>query len=286
MSISNRAVLAEIRITQWSARKLDKDITRETNNAHGVKGDAGRYNKRLVAKGALDAVASKATALRDFHYTQSLPWGRDGARIVSALNLPAYQAGLRDRRLAFEDAVASFVAAYPDLVREARDVLNGAFREADYPPAEKVAARFTVEAAVFPVPEADDFRVQLSAEEVEATRREIAARVDGAVRDAWTRVHEAVRHMATKLREYRPAGGKGDRAEGVFRDSLVENVRALADLLPRLNVTADARLDDMARRLQAELCQVDADTLRATAGARVAVAEAAERILADMAGYV
>lgn len=284
MSISNRAVLVNLSITQWSARKLDKKITHETNTQHGVDSEFGRYNKRLVAKEALDKLASIANAARAYHYQQTLPWDQSGARILASLNMPEYQAGIRKHRQDFEDAAASFVAGYPDFVADARRRLNGAFDEADYPTVTAVAGRFAFTSNMLPMPDTQDFRVQLSAEELASVERDINARVSAACRDVWDRVHEAVGHMATKLKEY--GLGADGKVTGAFRDSLVGNVCQLAELLPRLNVTGDAKLDELAKRLRAELCAEPAEVLRTNPKARADVAARASQILADMGGYV
>ncbi len=77
-------MLCGLRISGWSARKLDRKVTDETNHAHGAASDAGRYNKALLAKDALAAVVTAANAARTFHYARTLPWLDDGARILPA----------------------------------------------------------------------------------------------------------------------------------------------------------------------------------------------------------
>ena len=62
--LSSKAMLAGLNITQWAARKVDKKVTRETNDAHGAAHDAGRYNKALIAKEALAAIVAAANAAR------------------------------------------------------------------------------------------------------------------------------------------------------------------------------------------------------------------------------
>jgi hypothetical protein len=85
--------------------------------------------------------------------------------------------------------------------------------------------------------------------------------------------------MSERLRAYN--GTK----EGSFRDSLVDNVRDLVDLLPRLNVTADPVLDNTAQKMRDMLCAYDAQLLREDTNLRHTVAKSADEILSAMAGY-
>ena len=49
MKLSDRALLVQLNISTWSANKLDKEISNETNAIKGVQQNAGRYHKRPAA---------------------------------------------------------------------------------------------------------------------------------------------------------------------------------------------------------------------------------------------
>ena len=287
--LSERAMLAKLTIRQWSARRLDKAVTREVAVAHNASSDAGRYNKRLIAKDALAAIQTIAGAARTFHYTYTSPWTDEGARILSARAFPAYAQGIRDFREQFEAAVAAFVSGYDQFKADAKVSLNGLFSEEDYPEASQIAERFAFERKIFNVPDASDFRVDLADGQAEDIKAELQATMDDALRevmrDAWQRVADHVGKMAEKLRAYVP-GTEGQRATGIFHDSLVENVRELAALLPSLNIARDPALDACAETIKESLCQHDAADLRIWDSTRLRVAESAESILAQVGSYL
>ena len=52
-TLSTRAMLVSLSISQWSGRRLDREITDEVNQQHNAAADAGRYNKLLLPKEAL-----------------------------------------------------------------------------------------------------------------------------------------------------------------------------------------------------------------------------------------
>lgn len=287
-NLAEKAMLVSVSISIWSGRKLDKEVTDSVNREHAASVDAGRYNKALVAPHALAEIVATANRARKIHYARSLPWLDDGARIMSAAGYLEFAKELRGVKDEFDAAVSKFIGGYGDFVDDARRRLNGMFKESDYPAATDIAGRFRFERRIWPLPASDDFRVSVGAESQAEIRREIADQLNsamsGAMSDAFRRVAETVGAMAQKLAEFQPAKGKGDKASGIFRDSLVENVRELTGLLPSLNITGDARLAEIAERMKA-LCASDADVLREDADVRAHVQKEAAAIVAAVSDY-
>lgn len=287
--LTDRAMLAGLTIAQWSARKHDKRVSDKVARDHEASADAGRYNKTLVTKEALKEIASIAGEARGHHYTNTLPWADNGARILPAANYWDYTQQQRAFREQFQRAVTQFCESYPHYVAEAQTRLKKLFRADDYPTVAELVTKFNYEIAFTPLPSAEDFRVSLGETEEARIRSDIERRLteatQTAMRDLWERVYNAVSHMRDRLGLYdvHPVSGK---VQNPFRDSLVENLRELAELLPKLNVTGDPALDAMRQRLAESLCVHDAQALRDDDALREQAARTAEDILADMAGYV
>ena len=286
-ALSSRAMLVRLTISQWSGRSLDRTVTAEVARTHGVATDAGRYNKVLIDKKDLEAVTKAVSALRDHHYTETLPWLDDGARVLPTANFITYRQRMYELKDSFDRAVADFVADFPRIQAAAKLRLNTLYREADYP--SDVGRLFGIRVGFLPFPDAQDLRVDLSGETADSIRRtierDVRAAAEGATTDLYQRIAGVVGRMAERLRAYRITPDT-NKVEGAFRDSLVENVRELVDLLPRLNFTQDPKLDDMVAVLRETLCLHDADTLRKDEGKRMATLAAADAILAQMGGYV
>lgn len=285
MTISQKAMLAGVKISAWSARKLDRKITDEVNATHAASADAGRYNKALISKAALAEIMTIAGRARAEHYARTLPWADNGNRILPSAGYQAFAACMRKLGEEFDAAVSKFVAGYPAFVDDARVQLNGMFNADDYPAPDEIARKFSFKRQIWPMPDSADFRVDLSEGEADRIREDIKAEFDAAVqmamRDVYSRIAEVVSAMSEKLRAYRPALGKGDKAEGIFRDSLVGNIRDLVTLLPSLNMTGDATLAKITARME-KLCRYDAEDLRDDATVRNQTADAAAEILAEV----
>jgi hypothetical protein len=287
--LATRAMLSGLRIQQWSARKLDRKATAETNARANASADAGRFNKALLSADALGKIVTAANAARTAHYERTLPWLDDGARILPAAAYQAYSESMRRIRHDFEGAVEDFISGYPTFVEASRVRLGDMFDPNDYPPVSEIRARFTFNVRILPMPDAADFRVDLAASQADEIRAEIqasqTAALDLAMGDAWRRITETVGKMAERLQAYRPATAVS-KAENAFRDSLVENVRDLVGILPAFNLTADPVLSDFIARMERDLCGANAERLRTDEAARNETAAAAAAILADVSAYL
>ena len=283
--LSQKAVLAGLTMSAWTARRIDKKITKETNRRHGASEDAGRYNKMLIAPEAFEDLQTIRSRARSTHLEMTQPWFDEGARILPTALYADYANKMRELRLAYNDAADVFAGKYPAMVEDARRRLNGMFHANEYPAPSQIRGLFDFDVKILPCPDAKDFRVDLAQEHAEDIRADIEARMQKALQDAMQepvrRIIEVVGHMAERLRAYKPAARKGDRTEGQFRDTLVQNVRDLVDLLPAFNLTGDRALAQITERMKNELCVTDADDLRDDRRARKAVADAAESILAQ-----
>lgn len=241
--INEKALLVSLKISQWSARKYDKKATREVNETHKVS-DAGRFNKILIAKeGPLQAIQKLATRTREFHYENTLPWSDNGERLLPSENYFTYLGKVGELKGEFEIEVRKFIAEYPALIEKAKELLNGLFDEKDYPL--NIADRFQVKTTFFPVPESEDLRMGGLSENDLATLKadinsEITDRLSAAQADIFKRAIDQLKYMRERLTE----------TETVFRDSLFSNVLSLVELLPKLNVTNDSKVDDMCADLK------------------------------------
>jgi hypothetical protein len=179
------------------------------------------------------------------------------------------------------------VSNWPAIIEDARQRLNGMFNASDYPA--DVRSRFDVAMRFMPIPDAADFRVHIADAEREIMRSQIEDTLSeasrAAMRDLWQRVADAVQAMAAKLAAYKRDATTG-KAENLFRDSLVENLRDLCRLLPRLNFTNDARLEQIRLKIESELLASAASDLRESDAVRADVADKAAKIAADIGEFM
>lgn len=288
-TLSTRAMLLSPRISQWTARKLDRDVTDEVNQNHGAVSDASRLNKLIVPKEALEPIQKVVSETRNGFIERTLPWMNDGSRVMACEAYLSHVSWINRQKSKFDRAVSDFLAAYPGYVAAAAARLGSLYKASDYPDVSELRDRFQMETRVMPVPTSGDFRANLSAGQVEQLRADIESDIQAAtqtaVRDVYRRIHEVAQRMVDRLGAYKPATKPGEKAEGIFRDSLVSNVRDLIDVLPSLNILGDPQLAAMADKLR-PLAENDAADLRDDEILRRNVASEAEKILADIGDYL
>jgi len=289
LHLSDKTVLANFSVSRWMGHRFDRKVTDEVNKAQNAASDTGRYNKRLLPPGASSKVDAVTSAARTFHRMQTMPWMDDGVRILPATKYLEYAAKMKEFRQEFDEEVVGFLKAYPSHIETAKKRLGKMFNAADYPSANELRKSFDWKLVILPFPDADDFRVLSQGPELDEVKADLEARVaalwDDAMKDTAERIVEVVGHMKEKLKGYKPGKG-GKRAEGTFKDSLVGNVRELADLLPGFNLTNDKKLGSLITKIQKELCKHDAGLLRDDDKIRKRVAKSADEVLTAVSDFM
>lgn len=280
-SLNTRAMLSTLNISVWTATRTDKRASREVAQAHGVnERRAGHYRKHAIDTSAPSyvAVKSAAGALREKHYWHTLPWNGDGARILPAASFATYSADIRHLKDAFESAVADFLADYPRLHRNAEVELNGLFNPGDYP--RDIRAKFDARTTIMPLPDASDFRVKLAdgaaAEIRAAIKAETQDALATAMRDPYQRLLDHMHRMVERL---------GD-PEGQFRDTLVTGLAELCAVLPALNLTGDAQLDELRAKAEGMIAGISAQDIRDDKQLRASIATQAKEIEDAMSAFM
>lgn len=277
--VHSRVMLVELRVSQWSARKIDKKAADQVAQQNNLDSRTGTYYKSLIEGAALEDIKRLVTKARTAHWRRTLPWSDAGPRVLSNLAYIDYMQEMANYGLQFDKLVGTFIAEYPLLRQEASRLLGGLFNDDDYPDLQRVADKFSFSTNVMPLPMGDDFRCDIGVDEVQRIRQEIeattTASVQSAVRDAYERVSKVVEAYIDRL-----AG-----TETIFRDSLVENARDLAEVLPALNVTNDPRLAAIASTLKDKLCAHDPDVLRHNQTTRREAFDAAMGINKDLLNF-
>lgn len=274
-----KAMLVSLNISQWSARKIDKKAARDVQLANNAESNRGAYYKSLIEGGALEDIKLLATKARAEHYRRTLPWSDAGPRVLPNAGFLEYTKTMQDFGIEFEKLVNKFIAEYPLLRQEANRLLGDLFNDSDYPNLQAVAAKFAFRTTITPLPIGDDFRCDLGSEEVERIRAEITASsqaaMQDAMRDAFDRVSKVVDTFIDRLAS----------PDTTFRDSLVGNAHALAEILPSLNITGDPRLTALTNTLVDKLCANAPQVLRDDPASRKAAYEAAMAMHTDLNSF-
>ena len=247
MHLNDRALLVQLSVSQWNARKYDKRVTRQVADANNTTMDAGRYNKALLPMNdLLDNIHKKTTHIRQRFYENTLPWGIEGTMMLPTANYLSFMSDFRKEKSDWKTLVNIFVNNYDAMVQDARRILGALYDPADYPRSGDIQHKFDMDMAVFPVP-STDFRVSIGSDELSRIQQDVERRIteaqSKAMTEVWQRLYDRVKHMAEKLAD----------PKSIFRDSMIENAREICALLPRLNFADDPNLESMRQQVEVAL---------------------------------
>lgn len=264
--LSGSALIVNLNLSVWTARKQDRRVAEEIDQAKSTKTRAGNYSKHLLAgSGKLDEITKLANAVRTWHYTYTQPWGDNGDRMLPMTMFADYRARLTEYETQFATAVNNFLSEYETLVAAAAFQLGDLFNREDYPSREAVTSKFGFRYAFTPLPTSGDFRVDIHEQGLEELRTHyeqvMAERTQNMMKDAWDRLYDVLSRMSERLADDTdPETGEAKRK--IFRDSLVENAVDVCKLLKHFNTTGDTRLEALRQQLEETMRGVDAQSLR------------------------
>ena len=199
------------------------------------------------------------SAARSSHYDQSLPWDDQGSRLLTVANYERYTELLNVLRERVVRERACFIEDYDDYIDQSRMDLGRLFRIEDYPSKEALQGKFAIHYRIVPVPDADHFMAKLASGDTDRVKRDIEHQIEerlhDAVADLYQRLGEAVERVSERLQE--DENGK----PLVFRDSMIENIRGLVDVVPRLNIFGDDHLARLCEQVKDRIAGADPETL-------------------------
>lgn len=263
--LSGSSLIVNLNLSVWTARKQDKRVAEEIDQAKSTRTRAGNYSKNLLAgSGKLEEVTKLANAVRTWHYTNTQPWGDNGDRLLPMTMFVDYRARLTDYENQFSTAVNSFLNEYDTLVAAAAFQLGDLFNREDYPTREHITGKFGFRYAFVPLPTSGDFRVDIHEQGLSELQSHyetvMAERATTMMQDAWDRLYDALSKMSERLADDTDENGEPKRK--IFRDSLVDNAVDVCKLLRHFNTTGDTRLEAMRQQLEDAMRGVDAQSLR------------------------
>lgn len=281
-NIDTCALLAEINVSVWTARKLDRNTTDEVvQSKNAAAKDAARVNKHLFAgRKELEVIVECAGRARRYLYDNTLPWSDSGQRLLPSVNFFKFNTRMSDFEAEFDSKVDAFVSAYPTLITAQAMALGSMFRRDEYPTPESIREKFRFRTTYVPVPDAGDFRIDVGNEAIrelqEQLQKSAEERVQAALGEVRDRLVEHLQRMSDRLTVDVVEGAEKGR---IFKDTLVTSAYELCDTVKTLNITNDPKIEFTRRELEKLLGTTTADELRHNFAKREAIKNGVDELL-------
>lgn len=289
VGLKGRALRVTLHVHAWTNRKALREADQIVRDSFSITKDKRtKTNKVLIDPTEIKPVEDCLRAIYDDHIRRTLPWEDSGTRILSSTGYLDYTTAQRRLEAKLEVELVKLKTKWDGLVERSLTELGNAAKRDDYPTADQLRERYSIERDVEPFTDSSDVRFQVSEDEVarivahvEATQKR---RTQGMFEDMLHRIEEVAKRAAERLQNYKPPEN-GKRAESDFRDTLVTNVRDLVDILPSLNITNDKRIDRLRLDLM-EVSRYDAKELKTNEQLRKKTADAAQAILDKVGAFI
>lgn len=254
--LGNNCMLASVRINRASFNKSDKALAQELTATHGADPKAAKVVKNLMAGvSELTELNSALNAVRTFHYDHTLPFtsagrgAKDGDRLLFVHQALNYTTGAGRLVAAANKAKEAFGAVYEQRVAEALRMQGTMSKLEDYPTKDQMMALFGAEFKLMPIPAVGDFNKlalppQIATKLGEKLAKQQTTAMEVAINDLKRQLVEKVGNMAEQLSKH----ASGEKTK--LYDSLVGNVRRLADMLAGSGLDADPTLAGITDKLQ------------------------------------
>ena len=275
----NPSVLVSLNISNWDANRQDKRVSNDVAEANGVTDKRlCRLRKSLLPKNkAMDRLAAVVRAARRFSDENTHAWMHDGPRILTKSNFDNFMRQTRIYKADFETAVLDVIAQYDDLKGQAAGVLGKLYNELDYPGKETLRVRFAFDVKVQPMPTTAAFLdLGLDESDTEELRAKLEEDMEATYAKANNKLWEALYEKLEKL-IVRLADG-----DTYVHPGVLSAVQDAADLVPRINLTGDTRLDVISAQLTTALDGVNETALKDNPAVRARVFSTLSSILRSM----
>ena len=278
--LTTKAMLVDLTIRQWNYSRLDKEATESVETRFNTQAKAGRYTKFIAENEDMKEINRVLSDAYNFHITNTRPWVYKGANILPSKNYNHYTTKMREFKSMLETAVNNFVVAFPNMKQKAMHRLGSLYKEEDYPDVNEIAGKYEIKISVMPLPNANDFRVtQISDEDINAIKQQIEDQLNEAnknlLHDLWDRLYSVLEKAYETFKD----------SDAKFHDSKIYNIAETIDVLRRLNIDDDPKLERMCVLAEERICNLDPTDVRKDIEVRKEATVDTKALLDAMKGY-
>jgi|TARA_R110001583_G_scaffold644_2_gene5793 hypothetical protein len=286
--LNEKAMLVKVELKKWGGTKTDKSLAEEISDNHSTDSSLYSVSKKLTKNATLKAIKKIDGLIRtDCIYSGAgyrgfcHAWDNNGNYLLPIDAKDKFEKRFAEYRDDREKLVKQFLSEYPNIIDDARVEFGSTFNESDFPHPNEIEDCFSCEVIKNPVPSTDDIRVNLSKDEIDELKANGKAQEDAKIKEITGSVIDKVNGVLGHFSEKIKAGE-------TFRDSTLDKVIDLCDVLPALNIDGDAKIHQAHQSLMDVFhnTDVDAKTLREDKDKAKEVADASDKILEELSGWV
>lgn len=282
--ITSKCMISDISITGWGNTKTDSTAGQNVTQQAGAKDGRAKVVKTLIESKRLRDIQKLRSEAYALHNQYTLPWLDKGGRlIVSSLIMPLKN-GMDKLNNDWLNLIRILGMEWPNLVNQAQYDLGSLYDSSEIPSWADVEKAFTWTRNIYPVPDVNDFRVDLvgnMAEELsEQYMDALNRKVVDIEKDVAQRLSDSVSKIVSRIADYTP-DAKTRADKHVFTDTVLDELRSVISIVDSLNITENAAIREAAGRAR-YLLKASPQQLREDGTKRKAAVVTANSILDSM----
>lgn len=263
--VSKRAMLVSLSLSVWDSNITDKAASAEVSVQKGIT-ESGlcRVRKTRVPRNPYTkSINELVNNLRQYHYSATLLWTRDGTRVLPVANFQEYTLRVNLAKQQLQLHVQALIDNYDQLKVEAKKMLGSLYKEGDYLSPRELITRYSISTQFMPLPNTGQFLdLGFSSEQEQALRKQLETDMRtslvGATERVWHDLYEKVKSVSEQL------GNPDSR----MQDRALTSLSDMAEMLPRLNLMNDPVMNAMAETLKSTLQGLTINRLKLDEGLR------------------
>jgi len=268
-NLREHAILVRFTASKWGISRKDAERTEAAARQYDSNTNMVALTKNLIdPKNPLyKAIAKNIGLAGNTFRAMAGPWDKSsgGFWIISTKGYPKLQSVMLEFEQINDELVEDFIKALPMILAEAQQAAGQLYDPALIPTPSEIRDAFTFEFETEVLPDRGNTILDLDEKRAAMIRDDAEAKANKQLADLSAYTHEVLRDkltdVVTNMREF------GDEIDGSkrtrsFKNSLVQNMRDLCDLLPALNVQGNPKMDKLAQDIAAKLAINSADDLR------------------------
>jgi hypothetical protein len=289
ISLASSAVLVSVDISVWSATKQDRGISDEVTTAKNADKSAGRYVKNLLANHPKHkAVVNYRQTIYNWLQRRTYKWNQS-QQLLPSVDVPKFKQEYHEHELAFHSLVDCLIADYDGIVSDMAFKQGTMFNRTDYPTAEQVHAKFSLNLYVSEVP-MNDFRCGIAqdiADDLFTTyTKQSHGIIDSIAQEQSERlveVMESISHCCG-VDESEVNGELRTKRRKIY-EGTIQKARDYIESFKRFNLKNDSGLEQARLSLEKVLDGVKAEDIRDSDAVRHHVKEGIDDILSKFGSF-
>ena len=266
-SFREKAITVRLRRAMYIPTKYDSAATAAAESSFGA-GNVGRYTKRLLKNCTqLKDVQKAFQDVYTYVIDHTLPWMDEGVRVLPNASYVDFAQEVGEFRRKALSKVEKLGAVWDSAVLADKARLGSMWNPMDYPTKEEMLAKWGISVVFSPIPASEDFRIDMDEADRKALDDAIHEVEQSSTGYLLKEMLKPVAAMAAKLSV--PIGDEGS----IFRDSLMGNLKDVANRAKKLNLNHDARVDEVIADIEKVTNSVTLTALRETTEVRNATAK-------------